>query len=172
MTCRKPSPSAAFLTGILHYQRNDLDLAERFLTPVVEAPGGGELFVPTVVTYCQSSFALSLTYQAMGRTKKASRIIESVIDYMLETGNTDLLELCQVFQADLALRQGHVAEADLWARNTPPIPLAPAYRFYTPHLTLPKVLLARRTAKSLSEAGRLAFPEWLTIMRRSIVPAC
>ena len=144
-----------FLTGILHYQRNDLDLAERFLTPVVEAPSGGELFVPTVVTYCQSSFAISLTYQAMGRTEKASRIIESVIGYMLETGNTDLLELCQMFQADLALRQGHVAEADLWARNTPPIPLAPAYRFYTPHLTLPKLLLARRTAKSLSEAGAL-----------------
>jgi len=144
-----------FFNGILHYQRNDLDLAERFLAPVVGDPGDGELVIPTVVTYCQSSFALSLTYQAMGRAKKASRIIESVIGYMLETGNTDLLELCQVFQADLALRQGHVAQADLWARNTPPIPLAPAYRFYTPHLTLPKVLLARRTAKSLREAEQL-----------------
>ncbi|MGA9538515.1 MAG: LuxR C-terminal-related transcriptional regulator, partial [Desulfobacterales bacterium] len=144
-----------FFTGILHYQRNDLDLAERFLTPVVEAPGGGELFVPTVVTYCQSSFAISLTYQAMGRAKEASKVLESVIDYMLHTGNSDLLDLCQVFRADLALRQGRVAEADLWARNTPPIPLAPAYRFYTPQLTLPKVLLAERTSKSLSEAGRL-----------------
>ena len=144
-----------FFTGILHYQRNDLDLSERFLAPVAGTPGTGKLIIPTVVTYCQSSFAISLTYQAMGRTEKASRIIESVIGYMLETGNTDLLELCQMFQADLALRQGHVAEADLWARNTPPIPLAPAYRFYTPHLTLPRVLLARRTAKSLSEAGRL-----------------
>ncbi len=144
-----------FFNGILHYQRNDLDLAEGFLAPVVGDPGDGELVIPTVVTYCQSSFALSLTYQAMGRAKKASRIIESVIGYMLETGNTDLLELCQVFQADLALRQGHVAEADLWARHTPPIPLAPAYRFYTPQITLPRVLLAERTSKSLSEAGRL-----------------
>jgi len=109
-----------FFTGILHYQRNDLDLAERFLAPVAGTPGTGKLIIPTVVTYCQSSFAISLTYQAMGRTEKASRIIESVIGYMLETGNTDLLELCQMFQADLALRQGHVAEADLWARNTPP----------------------------------------------------
>ena len=144
-----------FFNGILHYQRNDLDLAEGFLAPVVGDPGDGELVIPTVVTYCQSSFALSLTYQAMGRAKKASQIFESVIGYMLETGNTDLLELCQVFRADLALRQGHVAEADLWARNTPPIPLAPAYRFYTPQLTLPKVLLAERTSKSLSEADDL-----------------
>ena len=144
-----------FFNGILHYQRNDLDLAERFLAPVVGDPGDGELFIPTVVTYCQSSFALSLTYQAMGRAKEASKVLESLIDYMLQTGNSDLLELCQVFQADLALRQGHVAEADLWARNTPPIPLAPAYRFFTPHLTLPRVLIARRTAKSLSEADAL-----------------
>ena len=144
-----------FFNGILHYQRNDLDLAERFLAPVVGNPGTGKLVIPTVVTYCQSSFALSLTYQAMGHAEEASRIVESVIGYMLETGNADLMELCQVFRADLALRQGHVAEAYLWARKTPPIALAPAYRFYTPHLTLPRVLLARRTEKSLSEADAL-----------------
>ena len=144
-----------FFNGILHYQRNDLDLAEGFLAPVVGDPGDGELVIPTVVTYCQSSFALALTYQAMGRAEEASRVIESAIAYMLETGNADLLELCQVFRADLALGQGCVAEADLWARNTTPPPLAPAYRFFTPPLTLPKVLLARRTAKSLSEAEAL-----------------
>ncbi|MGB5987281.1 MAG: hypothetical protein WBG37_18395, partial [Desulfobacterales bacterium] len=144
-----------FFTGIFYYQRNELDLAERFLAPVFATPGTGKLIVPTVVTYCQSSFALSLTYQAMSRATEADRVVESAIAYMLETGNADLMELCQVFRADLALRQGHVAEADLWARKAPPIPLAPAYRFYTPHLTLPKVLLARRTAKSLSEADAL-----------------
>jgi len=144
-----------FFTGVSHYQRNDLDLAERFLAPVVSTQARGELAVPSIVTYCQSSLALSLTYQAMGRAKEASEIVESVIGYMLETGNADLLEICQAFQADLALRQGHVAEAVFWARNYTPKPLAPAYRFYTPHSTLPKVLLARRTAKSLSESDTL-----------------
>ena len=144
-----------FFTGIRHYQRNDLDQAERNLAPVVGTTTTGKLIVPTVVTYCQSSFALALTYQAMGRAKEASRVIESAIAYMLETGNADLLELCQVFRADLALLQGRVAEANLWARNNTPPPLAPAYRFFTPPLTLPKVLLARRTAKSLGEADTL-----------------
>ena len=144
-----------FFNGILHYQRNDLDLAEGFLAPVVGTTTTGKLIVPTVVTYCQSSFALALTYQAMGRAKEASRVIESAIAYMLETGNADLLELCQVFRADLALLQGRVAEANLWARNNTPIPLAPVFRFYTPQLTLPRVLLAERTSKSLSEADAL-----------------
>ena len=144
-----------FFTGIRHYQQNDLDLAERFLSPVFANSGTGKHIIPTVVTYCQSSFALSLTYQAMGRAKEAGRVVESAFAYMLETGNVDLLQLCQVFRADLAIHQGNVAEAELWARNTAPTPLAPAYRFYTPHLTLPKVLMARRTTESLNEAGAL-----------------
>jgi len=141
-----------FFTGVYHYQRNDLDLAERFLAPVVSTQVPGEFVVPSIVTFCQSSFALSLTYQAMGRAKEAREIIESVIGYMLETGNADLLEICQTFKADMALRQGHVAEADFWARNYTPKPLAQSYRFYTPHLTLPKVLMDRQTAKSLSKS--------------------
>lgn len=144
-----------FFTGILHYQRNELNLAERLLAPVVGSPGAGEPAAPTIITRCQSSIALSLTYQAMGRANDAIEIIESVIGYMLETGNADLLEICQAFRADLALRQGHAAEADFWARKTTPTPLAPAFRFYNPHLTLPKILLGRRTAESLSEADTL-----------------
>ena len=144
-----------FFSGILHYQRNELDLAERYLAPVVGTPGAGELIAPNLVTHCQCSFALSSTYLAMGRAEEAGQIIESAIGYMLELGNADLLEICQAFRADLALRQGVVAETDFWARKYTHIPLAPAYRFFTPQLTLPKVLLARRTAKSLSESGSL-----------------
>jgi LuxR family maltose regulon positive regulatory protein len=144
-----------FFSGILHYQLNELDMAEHFLSAVVGHPVAGELVVPSIVTYCQSSLALSLTYQAMGRDKDASEIIESVIGYMLESGNADLLEICQVFKAELALRQGKVAEADLWAKNYAVKPLAPAYRFYTPHLALPKVLISRRTSESLREAAKL-----------------
>ncbi len=144
-----------FFTGSLHYQRNDLDLAERFLVPVVGTADSVNRVVPSIITYFESSFVLSLTYQAMDRTKEASQIIESVIDYMLDIGNADLLELCQMFRADLALRQGHVAEAEIWVRKITHPPFAPVYRFFVPHLTLPKLLLARRTAKSLSEAGAL-----------------
>ncbi len=145
----------SFFNGILHFQRNELDLAERFLLSIVGPPRSSEWVVPSIVTYCQSAFALSLTYQAMGRAREASQTIGATMDYMLETSNADLLELCQVFRADLALRQGHVTDADVWIRTHPPMPLAPAYRFYTPQLITPKVLLTRQTAKSLSEAESL-----------------
>ncbi|MGA6926258.1 MAG: LuxR C-terminal-related transcriptional regulator [Desulfosarcina sp.] len=145
----------SFFNGIIHFQRNELDLAERFLVSVVGPPRSSEWVVPSIVTYCQSAFALSLTYQAMGRAREASQTIGATMDYMMETSNADLLELCQVFRADLALHQGYVTEADVWIRSHPPMPLAPAYRFYTPQLITPKVLLTKRTAKSLSEAESL-----------------
>ena len=60
------------------------------------------------------------------------------MDYMLETSNADLLELCQVFRADLALRQGHVTEADLWARTHPPYPSHRHIVFTRPSWLRPK----------------------------------
>lgn len=144
-----------FFSGTLCYQQNHLDLAERFLSTVSTFPVTGELAFPSIVIYCQSSFALSSTYLAMGRVGEADQIIESVTGYMLESGNADLLELCQAFQADLALRMGKIAEADLWRRNHTLKPLTPAYRFYTADLTLPRMLLAKRTANSLDEADRI-----------------
>lgn len=144
-----------FFAGIFHYQRNKLDLAEHYLAPIASSPVAGELVVPSIVTYCQGSLALSLTYQAMGRTREAGEIVETLLGYMLETGNTDLLEICQAFQAELSLRNTHFAEADLWAKSYIQKPVAPAYRFFSPYLTLPKVLLARGTAQSLGEADKL-----------------
>ena len=71
---------------------------------------------------------------------------------MLESGNPDLLEVCQAFRAELALRLANVAEADVWFENHTQKPPAPDYRFYMPHLTPSRVLVARRTAESLRQA--------------------
>jgi LuxR family maltose regulon positive regulatory protein len=147
--------TGGYFSGICHYQRNDLYLAERFLSPVAGFSGAGEVNIPNVTMYCQSGLALAATYQALGRVKEAGEVVESVTGYMLEIDNPDLLELCHAFGADLALRQGEVAAAELWAGKHTPSPLAPVYRFYSPHLTRPRVLLARRTAHSLHEAEAL-----------------
>ena len=144
-----------FFSGILCYQQNQLALAENFLSSAVTASVTDELAIPSIITYCQSVLALSATYQAMGREKEASEVVESIIGYMLESGNVDLLELCQAFQADLALRMGKIGEAEVWKKNYIQKPLAPSFRFYTADLTPVRILLARRTAESLCEADTL-----------------
>jgi LuxR family maltose regulon positive regulatory protein len=139
-----------YFAGIVHYERNELDLAESALAPVVN-----QNFIPSVINYTHSAFALSLIYQAQGLANKATKIIESATDYMLEIGNTTLLEICKAFQAELALRQGRIAEADFWAQNYNLVQLIPAARFYTPQLTLARILLAKGTADSQKKAHKL-----------------
>ena len=144
-----------YFSGITAYQQNDLSSAERFLLPVVTSPMLGEFAIPSIVTYCQSSIALSATYLAMGRKEDASDIAESVSGRMLESGNSDLLELCQAFRAELALGMGNVTEADVWLKHYSQRPLTPDYRFYMAHLTPSRILIARRTAESLGEAAMI-----------------
>ena len=144
-----------FFSGILCYQQNDLASAERFLSTVANSSVTDELAIPSIVTYCQSVLALSSTYQAMSREKEASQVVDAIIEFMFESGNVDLLELCQAFQADLALRMGKIGEANLWEKNHIQKPLAPSYRFYTADLTPVRILLARKTTQDLCDADKL-----------------
>jgi len=142
--------AARFFKGARHYLRNELDLSEDTLAPIV-----GHQAIPNLSIYCQNIFILSLTYQAKGRTCEANQIIESMIAHLLGNYNADLLELCQAFRADLALRQGRIAETDYWAQTHTSTPLTPVYHFYIPQLSMSKVLLARRTVESLKKAESL-----------------
>ena len=146
---------SSYFLGIQHYQRNELDQAERLLRQVTESEIAGQLVVPSIITYCQSMFALALTCQAKDRSLEATQIVDTLVGYMLETDNFDLLSLCQTFQAELQLRQGDSEKAFKWAQKQIPKPYIPAYRFYSPHLALPKISIAKASADSLKEAERL-----------------
>jgi LuxR family maltose regulon positive regulatory protein len=83
-------------------------------------------------------------------------VAQSIVDFMLETGNTTLLPQAQAFQAELALMQGQIATAGQWAAQLDPVPpLSPAYGIFSPHLTLVKVWLAQNTPASREHAGDL-----------------
>ncbi|MFT5699212.1 MAG: LuxR family maltose regulon positive regulatory protein [Desulforhopalus sp.] len=144
-----------YFCGIMHYQKNELALAEKFLSPIARPNIVVEKAIPSIINYAQSSFALASTYHAMGRSDEAEEIVDCVIRYMLDTGNVDLLKVCQAFQADLALRSGRIAEAELWADNYTRGGLTSAYRFYTADITLPRILLAKRESEYLAKAENL-----------------
>jgi LuxR family transcriptional regulator, maltose regulon positive regulatory protein len=87
--------------------------------------------------------------------EEAIEVADSLISYMLESANSELLAMSQAFRADLALRMGHLAEAELWAQKCTDRLLTPGFRFYAPQCTLPRLLLARNTSASVSEAEEL-----------------
>jgi LuxR family maltose regulon positive regulatory protein len=74
-----------------------------------------------------------------------------------ETGNTILLPLVHAFQADLARRQGRLADVSQWAAQIQPGDLSLMPHFFAQDLVLPKALLVLNTpADRAAAAAQLA----------------
>jgi LuxR family maltose regulon positive regulatory protein len=75
---------------------------------------------------------------------------------MLETQSNIMLPVVQAFQAELAARQGRLAQSSRWASQAAPSQLQQSLPgFYGPQLALPKVLLAQDTEESRQQAADL-----------------
>jgi LuxR family maltose regulon positive regulatory protein len=139
-----------YFVGIVHYQQNKLSAAKASLVPVVTNP-----VVANSEYFAQCAFALASVYQACGQADEAAETAEFIVDYLLKVRNMEQLPLAQAFQAELALRQGRLAEALRWAQHYDPEPFVPLYRFYAPPLTLAKVLIAEGSQQSREQAADL-----------------
>lgn len=139
-----------YLLGIVHYQRNELQYAEEKLVEVLET-----YHAASPMNFAHSAFALALTYQAQGKPDQAREICNSVVADALETNNEDMQQVARAFEAELALRQGFLAEASHWLGKYHPKPFRPAFRFYMPQITAAKILLAQETAESRRRAALL-----------------
>jgi ATP/maltotriose-dependent transcriptional regulator MalT len=139
-----------YFSGLNHYCRNELGEAEKSLTDAVRTRDKVNIF-----NFAHSSFVLALVKHEQGDPDKAYEIAESVVHYGLDTGNASLLQLAHAFQAELALRQGKIAEAVKWTKSYQPEPFATAHRFYVPQLSLARILLAQNTPTSRQQATDL-----------------
>jgi LuxR family maltose regulon positive regulatory protein len=139
-----------YFEGIAHYHQNNLQAAEEKLAAVITEP-----YAQYVHNFAHSAFALALVHQARGRTDAANQIGESVVSYGLDTHHPDVLKLARAFQAELALRQGRMAQASHWAEQFAAQGFSVLYRFYVPQLTLVRVLLAQNTRDSREQAADL-----------------
>jgi LuxR family maltose regulon positive regulatory protein len=143
------SSRAQYFLGCVHYQRNELAAAERAFSAVVDRP-----YLSYGVTFAHASFGLALTYLAQGRPDQARQVADSTVAFMIETDNIFLLPVAQAFQAELAARQGRLAEAGQWTSQAGATQRRQAMTgFYGPQLALPKILLAQNTAESRQQAA-------------------
>jgi LuxR family maltose regulon positive regulatory protein len=131
---------AHYFRGIVHYHRNNLAEAEQDLLAVVL-----DRYRTHLQCLVQSAIALALTYQAQQRPAQAFTVADMLPAFLYETGNTVLLPAIHAFQADLALRQGRLAEASQWAVQAQPAVLGPLPHFFAQPLVLARVLLALNT---------------------------
>jgi len=140
---------AQYHLGLVHYQRNALAEAERQLTPLFLQPSQSH-----VQCFLNSAAVLALIYQAQDQPDQAREIAETMVPFALQLRDTIALSTAKAFQADLALRQGRLAEAGDWAEQYH-IPLTPMPFFCHPPIILARIRLAQNTPLSLQQAGQV-----------------
>ena len=144
------SYQALYFKGIAHYVRNELQVAEDNLVSVIKEP-----YPQHALNFAHGAFALALVHQALGRADEANKVGEAVVSFGVNASHPGVIKLARAFQAELALRQGRLAEASFWAEQFVAKPFTLMYRFYVPQFTLVRVLLAQDTRSSREQAADL-----------------
>jgi len=126
-----------YYLAVAAYERNDLAEAEKHLVSEMRRLPKGD---PWTLNY--TGFLLATVQEGLGKSDEARRLAEALTARALQLRLPNHEYLARAFEADLALRQGRLAEALLWADATDLGPVEPPYLWYNPHLTYAKIRLA------------------------------
>jgi LuxR family maltose regulon positive regulatory protein len=96
-----------------------------------------------------------LAQEALGKSDDALKTSGKLRDLAFRTHNTFMIGLSEALAAELAIRQGRIADALKWASQYEPEPLVPVYCFFAPQLCLAKILILDDTANSRKRAQAL-----------------
>ena len=141
---------ARYHLAACQYARNELAEAEQLLTLNLR-----QRYQSHMQCYVNGAAALALTYEAQGHADMAREVAAQMIAYTLEIGGAVGYAAAKAFEAELALRQGRLAEAVSWVEQSD-VPLTiPRALFHRPPVTLAKILLAQNTPASRQQAGQV-----------------
>jgi LuxR family maltose regulon positive regulatory protein len=136
--------------GLFHYQRNDLAAAERYFAPLVTQP-----YASNANCFLNSAVLLARIRQAQSRPEESRKILDVMLSFALETRSEVTLFAARAFQAEIALRQGRLAEASLWAAQHGSFRRVPLPFAFVPPVVQALILLAQDTPASRQQARRL-----------------
>jgi LuxR family maltose regulon positive regulatory protein len=139
-----------FQLGMYYYQCNDLGAAERLLLPLVMRP-----YASDAPCFLNSAVLLARIRQAQNRPEEARAIVDALLSLALELGDGAILSDARAFQAELALRQGRLAEASDWVAQSPAFQPVPMGYAFVPHDVQALILLAQDTPASRQQARGL-----------------
>ena len=136
--------------GLTYYQGNDLSAAEQQLLPLVMRPHASD-----ASCFLNSAVLLARIRQLQNRPEEAREIVEAMVSFALEIRSEAVLRSARAYHAELALRQGRLAEASHWAETSGAFAPRPMPHAYAPSLTWAMILLAQDTPGSRQQARQL-----------------
>ena len=137
-----------YFAGIACYEQNDLDKAAHHFNTVLE-----KQYLANPQPYVLCAIGQALVYQAQNKEDEARHIVQTAVDFCQEMAYPQLLFKARTFQAELALRQGQLDIASLWAAQAEgtPLPKTMPY-YYEASMTLPQIWLAEASPASWQKA--------------------
>ena len=133
--------------GVVRYQHNRLETVENLLLRQLSDRNRME-----TLCFINSAGTVMRVYQAQGRFEEASALANTIMQAGLEAHGRRALFIAGAYNAELALRQGRLPEARLWAQQYSEPASAPLPYVCRPPLILARVLLAQNTTASLKRA--------------------
>ena len=110
---------------------------------------------PSLNCFLNSAVMLARIRQVQGRPEEALEIVDLMMSFGLEMQNEAMLFNARAFQAELALRQGHLAAASQWAEQYGPFRPSLTAHLFVPPEVLALILLAQDTPASRQQAREL-----------------
>jgi len=139
-----------YFLGIVSYHQNKLKIAEEKLTQLVN-----NYYFLNVVMSAHGTVALAMVYLARGEFGQTEKYCKKALNYAIDTNNQEAIRIIQAFEAEYALRRGHLAKASQWAERFMNKPFINPYLFYFPQLTLVRILMAQDTSDSRQQVADL-----------------
>jgi len=139
---------AHYFIGIVHYARGEFEAAKQNLTVAVAAR-----FHMRLLWWSQAAGTLAWTLHALGRAEDARKTLAGAHAFLLERHAMRILPNLGAFQADLDRRQGHLADAGVWASGVEPGPLTWPLGMLEPRVAQVRVFLAQEEASGVERAA-------------------
>jgi LuxR family maltose regulon positive regulatory protein len=139
-----------FYLGAYYYQHNELANAEKYLEPLVAQP-----YFAQANCFLNSAVLLARIRQRQGQPEAAQQIAQFMTSFALETNSQVVLLGARAFQAELAWRQGRLAEAGQWAAQWGTFGRVILTFPFAPPLVLARILIAQDTPTSRQQAREL-----------------
>ncbi len=129
------------------YSLGELEKAHEILSAVVK-PG----YRASNRFLIRATYFLSLTCESLGQSDRASSLLDSMVAHLLDDGNSFSLAMVKVFQAELAVRQGRLADAESWLASFEPSPTPRGDVSSNDELAAIKILFHKGTPTALKTA--------------------
>jgi LuxR family maltose regulon positive regulatory protein len=132
---------ANWVSGLLHYEWNDLQAARGHFSKVYELR-----YHSNFMASFTSALGLARIHELQGDVEKAQQVYRSLREHTLLLSNSDLLPQLEAVQAQQWLHQGDTFSALRWARSFKREPLQDKmFKFKLPALTKVRILVAAGT---------------------------